>query len=240
MTPKEYEKFVCEKFSRKGYRTELTPYNNDYGIDVFAHKNDEKIGIQVKMFGHTGRKVNRQMIMELHGAKDLFKCDKAILVTDGQLLDTADEVAKQLGIEILFMEPEESFSGISKSRKDDFFENIWENYIKPLEGKTLEKRDGKSNKIIKVDWSGIERITSNGKTQKIKIEIFRLAINKILSDGSITRDFINQEYKDRASSGIVLVLSQVPFFEYCESPSRILLNKEKYKTSPPQTCGEKK
>jgi len=229
MTPREYEKFVCEKFSQEGYRTELTPYNNDYGIDVFAHKNDEKFGIQAKMFGHTTRKVNRQMIMELHGAKDFFDCDKAIFVTDGQLLDTAVEVAKKLGIEIRFIEPEESLSGISKSRKDDFFEDIWKDYIKPLEGETLERRNGKSNKIIKVDWSGIERITSNGRAQKIKIEIFRLAINKILSDGSITRDFINQEYKDRASSGIVLVLSQVPFFEYCKSPSRILLNKEKYK-----------
>jgi restriction system protein len=235
MTPREYEKYVCEVFSRKGYEAKLTPQNNDYGIDIFAYNKGEKIGIQAKMFGHTTRKVNRQMVMELHGAKDFFECDKAILVTNGEVLETANEVAKQLGVEILFLIPEENFSSISKAQADDFFENVWENYIKPLEGKTLVRKNGKSNKIIKVDWSGVERVTSHGRTQKIKIEIFRLAINKILSDGGVTRDFINQEYQGRASSGIVLLLCQVPFFKYCERPSRILFDKEKYKNKTTDT-----
>lgn len=228
MTPKEYESFVCSKFSRDGYKTELTNYNNDYGIDVFAFKGDEKIGIQVKMFGHTTRKVNRQMIMELHGSKDLFNCTKAVLVTDGQIIDNAKEVANKLGIEILFIEPDDNFSNNNLDWTVDQFDKIWENYIKRLEGNILTRGNGKSNKILSVDWSGIERITSNGKKQRIKIEVFRLAINKILSDGSITRDYINQEYKDRASSGIVLILSQVPFFDFYDNPSRIVLNKEKY------------
>jgi len=229
MTPKEYESFICERFSKDGYKTELTSYNNDYGIDVFAIKGDEKIGIQVKMFGHTTRKVNRQMIMELHGSKDLFNCTKAILVTDGQIIDNAKEVADKLGIEILFIEPDDNFSNTTQNSAVDQFDNIWQYYIKPLEGKTLTRDNGKSNKILSVDWSGIERITSNGKKQRIKIEIFRLAINKILSDGSITRDFINQEYKDRASSGIVLILSHIPFFDFYDNPTRIVLNEEKFK-----------
>lgn len=229
MTPKEYESFICDKFSKDGYKTELTSYNNDYGIDVFAMKGDEKIGIQVKMFGHTTRKVNRQMIMELHGSKDLFNCTKAILVTDGQIIDNAKEVADKLGIEILFIEPDDNFPNTTQNSAVDQFDNIWQNYIKPLEGKTLTRDNGKSNKILSVDWSGIERITSNGKKQRIKIEIFRLAINKILSDGIITRDFINQEYKDRASSGIVLILSHIPFFDFYVNPTRIVLNEEKFK-----------
>ena len=228
MKPKEYEAFVCEKFSQQGYKTELTPYN-DYGIDVFAYKGNEKTGIQVKMFGHTTRKINRQMVMELHGAKDLFKCSKAILVTDGKIIDNAKEVAGKLGIEILFIEPDESPIVKSQSRNKNPFDLIWDKYIKPLEGKTLSRKKNKSNRIVNVDWSGIERITSNGKNQRIKIEIFKLAINKIISEGSITRDFINQEYKERASSGIILILSQIPFFDFYDNPSRIVLNKEKYK-----------
>lgn len=229
MTPKEYESFICEKFSRDGYKTELTSYNNDYGIDVFAMKGDEKIGIQVKMFGHTTRKVNRQMIMELHGSKDLFNCTKAILVTDGQIIDNAKEVADKLGIEILFIEPDDNYTTSNQGSIANQFDKIWENYIKPLEGQIITRANGKSNKIISVDWSGIERITSNGKKQRIKIEIFRLAVNKILSDGSITRDFINQEHKDRASSGIVLILSHIPFFDFYDNPTRLVLNKEKFK-----------
>lgn len=228
MTPKEYESFVCAKFSKDGYETELTNYNNDYGIDVFAFKANEKIGIQVKMFGHTTRKVNRQMIMELHGSKDLFNCPKAILVTDGQIIDNAKEVADKLGIEIRYIEPDDKFLSNNNCTVEQF-DKIWESFIKPLEGKTIMRDSGKSNKILSVDWSGIERVTSNGKKQIIKIEIFRLAINKILTDGSITRDFINQEYKDRASSGIVLILSQVPFFDFYNKPARIVLNKENFK-----------
>jgi restriction system protein len=167
--------------------------------------------------------------MELHGSKDLFNCTKAVLVTDGQIIGNAKEVANKLGIEILFIEPDDNFSNNNLDWTIDQFDKIWENYIKPLEGNILTRGNGKSNRILSVDWSGIERITSNGKKQRIKIEVFRLAINKILSDGSITRDYINQEYKDRASSGIVLILSQVPFFDFYDNPSRIVLNEEKYK-----------
>lgn len=221
MTPKEYEELICEYFSQQGYRTELTPYNNDYGVDVFAYKNNCKIAIQAKMFGQSTRKINRQMVMELHGVKDYFDCDKAILCTDGTVLDSALEVAKKLGIEISFLYPEILATVTRRSVKSEF-ERIWENYIKPLEGKTLFRDNGESNKIVKVDWSGITRITSNGREQLIKIEIFRLAIQRILSEGSITRDYINQEYKERASSGIILILSQIPIFECYKSPLRIV------------------
>lgn len=69
-----------------------------------------------------------------------------------------------------------------------------------------------------MDWSGIERITSNGKNGKIKIEIFKWAINRLLTTGKVTRDEINQNYTGRASSGIVLILTQVPFFELTKNP----------------------
>ena len=52
MKPREYEKYVCEVFNKKGYTTELTPQSGDYGIDIFATKGEEKIAIQVKMYGN--------------------------------------------------------------------------------------------------------------------------------------------------------------------------------------------
>ena len=83
MKPREYEEYIRELFNKQGYTTELTPQSGDYGIDIFATKGREKIAIQVKMYGNS-RKVNRSMIMELHGAKDYFGCNKAILVTNGE------------------------------------------------------------------------------------------------------------------------------------------------------------
>ena len=205
MTPDQYEKYVANYFQNKGYKVKQTPYSNDYGVDVFAEKNKEKIAIQAKMFSNSNRKINRQMVMEFYGAKDFFNCNKGIIVTDGEIIQNAKDVAEKLGIEILFIYPQ---SHVPKNNSQ--FDEIWEKYVMPLEGKTITRNNGKINKILEVNWGGINRITSNGNQQKIDIEIFKKTINHILENGSITRQEINDEYSKRASSGIVLILSQLP------------------------------
>lgn len=77
MNPKQFEELVCEHFRQKGYAAETTSYSNDYGVDVFATKGKEKIAVQAKMYGSGTRKINRQMIMELHGSKRLFRLHKS-------------------------------------------------------------------------------------------------------------------------------------------------------------------
>lgn len=227
MNPRQFEELVCEHFQQQGYKTELTSYSNDYGIDGFATKGKEKIAIQSKMYGHTTRKINRQMVMELHGAKDFFDCTKAVIATDGAFLTDALTVAEKLKIEILYInnfqptKPKPS----PKNNTDETFEHIWENYIVPLQGKTLTRNNGETNQILKADWTGVERLTSNGNKGKIKIEIFKQAINKLLTDGFITRDYINQNYVGRASSGIILVLSQVPYFKLTNKPTGLKYEK---------------
>lgn len=226
MNPRQFEELVCEYYRNQGYEAKTTPYSNDYGIDVFATKGKEKLAIQAKMYGNSTRKINRQMVMELHGAKDYFACTKAIIATDGILLSDAIEVAKKLKIEILFID---SLTQIPKNKtsklSDKTFESIWEKYIIPLSGKTLTRVNGETNKILKADWSGIERLTSNGNKGKIKIEIFKQTVNKLLTKGFITRDEINQNYSGRASSGVVLILSQVPFFRQTDRPTGLKYEK---------------
>lgn len=243
MKPREYEEYIRGLFEAQGYTTELTPQSGDYGIDVFASKGEEKIAIQVKMYGDSNRKVNRSMIMELHGAKDYFGCNKAILVTNGEIMPDAIEVAQrlQVGLQIIncpntTIEVKEITSCLSKGKEsiesqalsisslneEYTFDSIWEKYIMPLKGKTLYNSRGK-NKIINVDWAGVTRETSTGKKGSIDIEPFKNAIKVLLEKGEITRDYINQNYAKRASSGIVLILSQVPFFKLEEKPSRRLI-----------------
>lgn len=225
MRPDEYEHIVAEHFEAKGYKTTVSKYSNDYGVDVFATKAKEKIAIQAKMFGGSSRQINRQMVMELHGAKDYFDCTKAILATNGRIIDNALEVAKKLKIEVLNVPAIRTSNKTKKATKSNSFESIWEKYVMPLQGKTITRPDGKTNKIEKVDWSGIQRITSNGKTQKIKIEIFKKTINHLLKNGEITRTYINEEYKDRASSGIVLILGNTSIFEITNRPTGLKMNK---------------
>ncbi len=219
MDPKEFEELVSDYYRKLGYKTETTPFSNDYGVDVFANKGKEKLAIQAKMYGLSTRKINRQMIMKLHGAKDFFDCTKAVIATDGTVLPDAVYVANKLNIDILYIKVAEAPNKKSSKPQKKSFESIWEEYIIPLEGKTISRENGESNTILKVDWSGIERITSTGNKGKIRIEVFQYAVNKLFTRGYITRNEINQNYSGRASSGVVLILSQVPFFELTDKPS---------------------
>jgi restriction system protein len=93
----------------------------------------------------------------------------------------------------------------------------------PLAGCVLTRSDGSINQIVSVDWGGVLRITSNGRRQKIPIEIFRWVIEQVLSSGSVTRDAINSKHEGRASSGIALILAQVPQFQVGGRPLTIWL-----------------
>ena len=225
MTPRQFEELVCEHYRKQGYKTEITPLNGDYGIDVFATKGKEKLAIQAKMYGNSTRKINRQCVMELHGAKDYFDCTKAVIATDGVFLPDAIQVAEKLNIDIIFLDSLRIAKPTISKTNEKTFDDIWLKYIIPLQGKTLAKSNDETNVIVTADWSGIERITSNGKKGKIKIEIFKHTINKLLTTGHITRDEINQNYTGRASSGIVLILSQVPFFDTTKNPTGLVYKK---------------
>lgn len=224
MNPVEYEKHVAAILNSEGWQVELTPASGDYGVDIFARKPGSIVAVQVKMYGGTARRVNRAMMMQLYGAAAYFNCDRAMLVSDGDILPDAEEVARKLGIEIrniaaiieTQVEPQ-----MAPAASD--FDAIWQKFIVPLAGQTLRRANDKSNEIMQVDWSGIRRRTSNGRVQFIEIEIFRDVIRRILRGETVTRAEINDEYPGRASSGIVLILGQVPLFEVVASPMALRL-----------------
>lgn len=217
MRPDQYEQIVANYFKQQGYKTELSQNSHDYGVDVFAVKGKNKIAIQAKMYGNTSRRINRQIVFELHGAKDYFDCTKAVIATDGELIDNAQIVADKLNIEVIKI-PATDSPLINDSTNGEF-ETIWEEYVMPLAGRTIKRTNGETNHIISVDWSGVKRITSNNKEQTIKIEIFKKTILHILEHGFITRKQINDEYLGRASSGIVLILGNTDKFEITSKPT---------------------
>lgn len=235
MLPEEYEKYVAGIFHERGYHTVITPLSGDWGIDVFATKGNEKIAIQAKMYGHTSRKVNRAVIMQLYGAMAYHDCTKAVLATDGELLDDAYMVAKKLGIEVLYTAKNNSLQRHSTHKIDNVvshvntikdgypsFGEMWNNHILPLKGRTLYNTRG-GNQLIDINISGITRCTSSGKISHINIEAFRFAYNELLSKGYVTRDSINQQVDGRCSSGVVLILSQLSFVTIEQNPLTLKL-----------------
>lgn len=221
MNPRQYEEMVAEYYRVKGYSVELTAYTNDYGVDCLACRDGERIAVQAKMYGKGIRAVNRKMLMELYGAMRYFDCHRAVLVTDGELLSDAWEVAAKLSIEVVHLKPIEI--AIPLPIEDDrSFERIWSEHVIPMAGKTIFRENGQSNTIVEVDWSGLKRITSNGRSQKIPIEVFRSAINQLRATGKVERRQINNEFAGRASSGICLILSNVPFIRYDSQSSSLV------------------
>jgi restriction system protein len=237
VTPLVYEEMVAAQFRRQGYSVDLTQRSHDYGVDAFARKDNEKLALQVKMYGGA-RKVNREMVMQLHGAKDYFDCTEAVIVTDGDVTQDAREVAEKLRIKILSFPVERPLppsdprppivapNSAESCRTVPTFDEVWERYVMPLAGRTLVGPGGRTNTLLTVDWSGVKRLTSSERPQFIRIEVFRQAVGRLVERGCVTRDEINVDYAKRASSGVVLILSQVPLFEHLTGPSRLVLREE--------------
>ena len=125
--------------------------------------------------------------MELYGAMTLQKCNKAVIATDGNCMPDAIEVAKSLGMEILYLsstkgilsvelkDEHHNFTIVSESASNAMlFDDMWDKYIMPLSGKTIS-HDGLTNKIIDVNWGGLRRLSSKGRVGKISIEEFKFA-----------------------------------------------------------------
>ncbi|RYG31334.1 MAG: restriction endonuclease [Burkholderiales bacterium] len=231
LTPSDYENSVARLFEGNGYRVQVTGNTNDAGVDVIASKGSERVAIQVKMYG-AGRPINREMIFQLHGASAFHDCSRAVLATDGRCLQNAVDAAKKLGIEILHhaasgIDNDEPLRGsVSKStprHDDNGFDAIWQDHIMPLAGKVLADDEGSSNQIISVDWSGVTRITAAGsRPQLVKIEIFRIAYAKLMTEGVVTRAWINDNYVGRASSFIVRLMGLFPSIRIDTKPLKLV------------------
>lgn len=133
---------------------------------------------------------------------------------------TVSPLSNDLGIDVIATKDNEKI-GIQASMS---FDEAWEKYIFPLKDKILHNSHG-PNHIIEANWTGIERVTSKGRKGKIDIEGFRLAYNVLMKQGHITRNYINQQVDKRCSSGIVLILEQLPFVEKTQSPTGLRLKK---------------
>ena len=227
MNPKEFEIMVAKYFKMQGYDTKLTPYSGDWGIDVIATKGKEKVAVQAKMYGDSARKVSRLAMMQLYGAMAYQDCTRAVMVTNGECMEDALIVAEKLGIEVVYLDKtpqlvyaEKVIEVQTKAESKPIgimeFNDVWERYIIPLQGKML-KDGNRANEILKVDWGGITRRTSKGKIGRMSIEDFRMAYGLLERNGSAERSEINQVV-NRCSSGIVLVFLQVPFIGVRKNP----------------------
>lgn len=224
MNPDQFEHAVADFFQQQGYAVERTPQSYDYGVDVIASKEEKRVAVQVKMYKQ--RQVNYRDVMYLFAGQVYYDCNRAALITSGEISANARRVAEKLGVEVSdnwrpsakvnveqsLLKSEALADDTGSRSHEKFFSEVWEQYIMPLKGKKVCTSTGKENLIHDVNWDCLRRESSRGGYSKIDFKIFRLCHSYVMENGRMTRDEINHLCPERASAIIFAVLNHIPYF----------------------------
>lgn len=86
LTPFEFENWVTRFFQAQGYRAYTTQKSGDYGIDVIAEKDHQKIAIQVKKYNQP---VGIKAVQEAISGANYYDCHEAWVITSADKFTTA-------------------------------------------------------------------------------------------------------------------------------------------------------
>ena len=130
------------------------------------------------------------------------------------------------------MRPQNSNKGAKNDEEKvvsiDSVDTIYNKCILNLKGKTLTNTQG-TNKIIEVNQDEVKRITINNKVNRIKSQMIKEALRIVIEKKSVTRKEIYDTFLRRNSSGIVLILAEIPFIRKIDQPNITLeLIEEEY------------
>ncbi|MBV7527268.1 restriction endonuclease [Pseudomonas sp. PDM29] len=81
-----------------GYDVLMTGATGDFGVDIIARSNSEKIGVQCK---NLSSPVGVDAIMQIYSGGKFYGCTRYCIITTKGYTDAAVEMAKKLGVEIL-------------------------------------------------------------------------------------------------------------------------------------------
>ena len=120
------------------------------------------------------------------------------------------------------MRPQNSNKGAKNDEEKvvsiDSVDTIYNKCILNLKGKTLTNTQG-TNKIIEVNQDEVKRITINNKVNRIKSQTIKEALRIVIEKKSVTRTEIDDTFHLRNSSGIVLILAEIPFIRSINKPN---------------------
>jgi HJR/Mrr/RecB family endonuclease len=97
MDPYNFELLVGMIYQAQGYAVTETPKSGDQGADVFIEMAGERVVIQTKLYGPE-RTVGNDAVREVIAAKDFFRCQKAIVVTNRSFTRSAKELAQRTNV----------------------------------------------------------------------------------------------------------------------------------------------
>jgi HJR/Mrr/RecB family endonuclease len=93
-----FEAYVCRILETQGYAVENIRASNDYGVDAVASRGKDRIAIQIKRSKHP---IDRQAISDASAGKEFYKCNRAMVVTNSTLTDSAKKFAEAIGCQVV-------------------------------------------------------------------------------------------------------------------------------------------
>ena len=86
-------------FEEMGYSVDMTKITADSGVDLIVNKDNEKIAVQAKRYKKTTR-ISNNVILKTHGGKDLYSCNKSMVIATSYYTEQAIKDARKLHIEL--------------------------------------------------------------------------------------------------------------------------------------------
>lgn len=94
----EFEKFVSDLLTRRGYRVQHTGKAGDLGVDLIAEKKPYRYAVQVK---RQSTPVSRHAVSDAVAGKAHYNCNAAMVVTNNLFTQGALELAKSNGCKLV-------------------------------------------------------------------------------------------------------------------------------------------
>lgn len=98
VSPVEYERKIANKLKELDFNARVTKGSGDQGADVLANKNGVKFAIQCKMHS---KPVGNKAVQEANTARDFYKCDYAVVVTNAGYTKSARQAANACNVILL-------------------------------------------------------------------------------------------------------------------------------------------
>lgn len=95
----DYEYHVADSLRLRGYRNvEVTQASGDYGADIICYdKQGNKIAVQCKKYAGS---VGIDAVQQVIGAKDFYKCSRAMVITTATFTPAAKNLAEKANVEL--------------------------------------------------------------------------------------------------------------------------------------------
>jgi restriction system protein len=87
----EFETFVADLLTRRGYRVQHTGKSGDLGVDLIAEKKPYRYAVQVK---RQAQPVSRRAVSDAVAGKAHYGCNAAMVVTNNSFSPGARELAR--------------------------------------------------------------------------------------------------------------------------------------------------